>query len=71
MDLDGGSSSTVSTGVQAIPGRPTRHGGGFYFLFWQVFNCFLGLGIFGVLLGWIFLKFIFMLIDMVQSHKYN
>ncbi|KAG5012307.1 hypothetical protein AAZX31_09G085000 [Glycine max] len=26
MDLDGGCSSTVSTGAQAIPGRSTRHG---------------------------------------------
>ncbi|PNY05646.1 LEM3 (ligand-effect modulator 3) family protein [Trifolium pratense] len=26
MDLDGGSSSTISTGARAIPGRPVRHG---------------------------------------------
>ncbi|KAK2450633.1 Putative ALA-interacting subunit 2 [Trifolium repens] len=26
MDLDGGSSSTISTGARAIPARPTRHG---------------------------------------------
>jgi len=32
MDLDGGCSSTVSTGAQAIPGRSTRHGGECYFL---------------------------------------
>jgi len=31
MDLDGGSSSTVSTGVQEIPGRPAQHGGECYF----------------------------------------
>lgn len=26
MELDGGSSSTISTGAQTIPGRPARHG---------------------------------------------
>ncbi|KAJ1440062.1 CDC50/LEM3 family [Sesbania bispinosa] len=31
MDLDGGSSTTVSTGVQAIPGRSTRHGAFYQF----------------------------------------
>lgn len=32
MDPDGGSSSTVGTGAQEIPGHLTRHGGECYFL---------------------------------------
>lgn len=41
MDLDrGSSSSAISTTARANPGRPVRHGGGFYFLFRLVFNYF-------------------------------
>jgi len=32
MDLDGGSSSSVSKRVQEIPGRSAQHGGECYFL---------------------------------------
>jgi hypothetical protein len=44
MDVDGGSSSTISTGARTTPGRPARHGGEFTFFLGRFSTISVGVG---------------------------